>query len=426
MEVRAGGVFTMTGGTISGNSSTYASGVDVNGTFTMTGGTISNNTTTEAGGGVYVYDGTFTMSGGSITGNTASRDVGNAPAAATRDGGGVYIYGDGTFTMTGGTISGNMADSGGGGVYVCWGYFTMTGGTITGNAAGDEGGGVYMYDGTFTVSGSPVVSDNTNSVGEAKNVYLKDWFLENGYAIAVSNLTAGAHIGVKTETAPTLSNPVTFATDASAGDAACFFSDVFGYEVELDGSDLRLVGELPQGFKDPEGREIEDYGVVDWLSNNGFTQADIDALGHDSAATDRLYECWLLNLNFKVQDAGATLCFTDITVSNRVSMTVQLVRKAPLAGWINGTLLIYGANDLAAGFGSSPIPDESVEYFTGDPSFNLVTASNDTVTQTAVATMNSSVTAKFFKAEIGIFIPYEPEEPWEPEPEPEPEPDPDE
>ena len=418
VEVRAGGVFTMTGGTISGNSSTYASGVDVNGTFTMTGGTISNNTTTEAGGGVYVYDGTFTMSGGSITGNTASRDVGNAPAAATRDGGGVYIYGDGTFTMTGGTISGNMADSGGGGVYVCWGYFTMTGGTITGNAAGDEGGGVYMYDGTFTVSGSPVVSDNTNSVGAAKNAYLED-----GCAITVSNLTAGAHIGVKTETAPTLSNPVTFATDASAGDAACFFSDVFGYDVELDGSDLQLVGELPQGFKDPEGREIEDYGVVDWLSNNGFTQADIDALGHDSAATDRLYECWLLNLNFKVQDAGATLCFTDITVSNRVSMTVQLVRKAPLAGWINGTLLIYGANDLAAGFSSNPIPDESVEYFTGDPSFNLVTGSNDTITQTAVATMNSSVTAKFFKAEIGIFIPYEPEEPWEPEPEPEPDPE---
>ena len=121
-----------------------------------------------------------------------------------------------------------------------------------------------------------------------------------------------------------------------------------------------------------------------------------------------------------MQDAGATLCFTDITVSNRVSMTVQLVRKAPLAGWINGTLLIYGVNDLAAGFGSSPIPDESVEYFTGDPTFNLVTASNDTVTQTAVATLNSSVTAKFFKAEIGIESHYEPEpddqwgDPWDP------------
>ena len=110
-------------------------------------------------------------------------------------------------------------------------------------------------------------------------------------------------------------------------------------------------------------------------------------------------------------DHGATLCFTDITVGNRVSMTVQLVRKAPLAGRINGTLLIYGANDLAAGFGRSPIPDESVEYFTSDPTFNLVTASNDTVTQTAVATLNSSVTAKFFKAAIEVPIPYDPEDP---------------
>ena len=69
--------------------------------------------------------------------------------------------------------------------------------------------------------------------------------------------------------------------------------------------------------------------------------------------------------------------------------------------------------DLAAGFDRYPIPDESVEYFTGDPSFNLVTGSNDTVTQTAVATLNNSVTAKFFKAEIGIFISYEPDEWWE-------------
>ena len=63
------------------------------------------------------------------------------------------------------------------------------------------------------------------------------------------------------------------------------------------------------------------------------------------------------------------------------------------------------------------------EYFTGDPSFNLVTASNDTVTQTAVATLNNSVPANFFKAEIGVSIHYEPEEPWEPEPEPEPDPE---
>ena len=184
------------------------------------------------------------------------------------------------------------------------------------------------------------------------------------------------------------------------------------YEVEVicDTNVVVLAG----AYTDPEGREIEDSALVGWLRENNFTQADINALGHDAAATDRLYECWLINCDFTVEGAGGALSFTDITVSNRVSMTVQFVRKAPLAGCINGTILIYGANDLAAGFSSSPIPDESVEYFTGDPTFNLVTGSNDTVTQTAVATLNSSVTAKFFKAEIGIGSHYEPEDdPWE-------------
>ena len=175
-------------------------------------------------------------------------------------------------------------------------------------------------------------------------------------------------------------------------------------------------------YYDPQGNEIMDYAVLDWLSNNGFTQAQIDALGNNAAATDRLYECYLFNLDFTEPDADAAISFTDITVSNRVSMTVQLVRKAPLQGRINGALYLYGANDLAAGFGDRPIPDESVEYFTGDPTFNLVTSTDDTVTQTAVATLNDSVTAKFFRATIEVpwvdngeeFEPEEPEGSEEP------------
>jgi hypothetical protein len=126
------GTFTMTGGTISGNTAGLGGGVCVNDgcTFTMTGGTISGNNTTSGGygGGVYVdKNGIFNMSDGTISGN-------NAP-----NGGGVYISfgsGDtnGTFNMTGGTISGNTA-SYGGGVYV-QGNFSKTGGTIYGK---DEG-----------------------------------------------------------------------------------------------------------------------------------------------------------------------------------------------------------------------------------------------------------------------------------------------
>ena len=44
------------------------------------------------------------------------------------------------------------------------------------------------------------------------------------------------------------------------------------------------VGEPPpEGFMDPEGNEIADSAVVEWLSEKGFTQDDIDTLGKDAA-----------------------------------------------------------------------------------------------------------------------------------------------
>ena len=197
-----------------------------------------------------------------------------------------------------------------------------------------------------------------------------------------------------------------------ATNAASFVYEMPNEDIVVSATAVQIA----QVYYDPEGRLIEDSGVVSWLSTNGFTQAQIDALGNNAAGTDRLYECWLFNLDFRVQDADAALRFTDIAVSNKVSMTVQLVRKAPLAGRINGALYIYGADNLAAGFSRSPIPDESVEYFTGDPTFNLATSTDDTVTQTAVATLNDSVTAKFFKATIEVpwvdnGEDFEPEEP---------------
>jgi hypothetical protein len=69
--VSVSGIFTMNGGTISGNR---GSGVRVSGgTFTMNGGTISGN---KVGGVNMQYGGTFTMSGGKIFGNTATGDRG--------------------------------------------------------------------------------------------------------------------------------------------------------------------------------------------------------------------------------------------------------------------------------------------------------------------------------------------------------------
>jgi uncharacterized repeat protein (TIGR02543 family) len=155
VSVNGGGKLIMNAGSeISGNTTSsylYGGGVYVDGgIFTMSGGTISNNTASDWGGGVYVSNGTFTMSGGTINGNTA-----------TYSGGGVEVY-NGTFTMSGGTISGNTATSSGGGVCND-GTFTMSGGEISGNTSSSYyGGGVYVnYSGTFTKqSGGTIYGSN--------------------------------------------------------------------------------------------------------------------------------------------------------------------------------------------------------------------------------------------------------------------------
>jgi hypothetical protein len=68
----------------------------------MSGGTISGNTSSVFGGGVYAGGGTFTMSGGTLSGNTALY------------GGGVYadggtVYGDNDNDPNNGETTGNTA-----------------------------------------------------------------------------------------------------------------------------------------------------------------------------------------------------------------------------------------------------------------------------------------------------------------------------
>jgi hypothetical protein len=168
------GSFTMSGGTIGGDTGDKANravnggGVYFNGTnFTMNGGAISGNQTTGSqnsnGGGVYVADGTFEMSGTAVV-------SGNQTTGSNSDGGGVYVAG-GTFNMSGGTISRNTAHTNGGGVVVtgAGASFTMSGGTIGGstddeaNSAGNQGGGVIVFgDGaSFTMSGGTISGNQT-------------------------------------------------------------------------------------------------------------------------------------------------------------------------------------------------------------------------------------------------------------------------
>jgi hypothetical protein len=147
--VNTGGIFTMNGGEISGNSAYEGGGVLVyQGTFTMNNGVVSGNTVDYDGGGVFIWEGgIFTMNNGTVSRNTA------------HEGGGVVIEG-GIFEMKGGDISNNTGGNGGG-VRINYGSFAMKNGGISSNTA-DNGGGVFInsVNGTFTMTGG-TISGNT-------------------------------------------------------------------------------------------------------------------------------------------------------------------------------------------------------------------------------------------------------------------------
>ncbi|MBP1535364.1 MAG: leucine-rich repeat protein [Ruminococcus sp.] len=151
----------ITGGSNSGDGGGVI--VDYNGSFTMTGGSISGNSAgflyadLHFGGGVFV-NGTFVMAGGSISGNEA------------HIGGGVFVGDNGTFTMTGGTISGNRANGSGG--VLAGGPFVMTGGTISGNTAQVSGGA--DGSGTFYLKNGVEVSDVKGTVIHFGSVTISD------------------------------------------------------------------------------------------------------------------------------------------------------------------------------------------------------------------------------------------------------------
>jgi hypothetical protein len=116
---------------------------------------------------VLISAGTFTMSGGTISGNSITDGYGS--------GGGVYV--SGTFTMSGGTISGNSCDFRGGGVQVSDGTFIKTGGTIYGsdaaasnrNRADKNGWGHAVYK-----SGYPSVKYRDDTAGPSVNINTDD------------------------------------------------------------------------------------------------------------------------------------------------------------------------------------------------------------------------------------------------------------
>ena len=185
------------------------------------------------------------------------------------------------------------------------------------------------------------------------------------------------------------------------GYAVLLTTNAVSFTYTMPDFDIDVVADAtPPSYKDPEGYEIGDLGLIDWLAGNGFTQDDIDALGDDAEATDKLYECWLLNCSITAQNPGGTIHTTGIAVTNGVvSIRVRLDRNVPL-GFINGVVHLYGAETLAGGFSGSLVSEEIVGFSEGDSTFDI-DPTEASVAQFVTATFSpDDVTARFFKSKI--------------------------
>ena len=234
-------MFKITGGTFKVNAT------DASSSITFDGNKDNVATSNPQGGAFYVLgDSTkFTLNGAEKSGGGKTITIQNN--AVITQGGGIYLNGNGTHTLTNCSITGNTMSASyasGGGVFISGnGIYKLTDCSITGNTASSSGGGVYLNsNGTCTLLGTMNITGNTAKKGSDSsdnNLYLGGRFkitLSDGSGNALST---SSQIGVTTNTAPTSSTSVKFATGATSAMASCFTPDNSSYSVAY-GSDGTL------------------------------------------------------------------------------------------------------------------------------------------------------------------------------------------
>ena len=291
-----------------------------------TGGVLTGGSdSARNGGGVYVAGGgTFTMTGGSIAGNTAAA------------GGGVYVDEGGTFTMAGGSINNNKATSGGGGgVMVNLGTFTLSGGSTTGNATNDEtygsGGGVCLY-GTFYLSGDSIIQNNTKA-GSTDNLYL-GWQTIN----ITGPLGENAHIGVTAENVPRSFISGWSNNMVGENPADYFSSDGDACGIGLNANGDVVLGSLCTTITlNPNGGALPEYSLVagaalpiptktgytfaGWYENQEFSGDPVTDVPTDSTKNLNFYAKWTANTYTVIFDAngGSVNPTSAVTVAGKLT-----------------------------------------------------------------------------------------------------------
>ena len=278
--------------------------------LTIRGGRTGTNTN---GGGIYAgSNATVTLTNCTVMNNTVT----------SGNGGGIFNDG-GTVTVNGGSITGNSASNGGGGIFNSLGTVTLNSCSITGNSAGYGGGGVYNAS-TFKVSGNVNITGNTGdtsmSTSSVNNVYLDN----ERYITVAGSLNSASRIGVKTQTAPTVTDPITFTSGftANSGLSASaagivFISDATpGVGVMTSGDELAL-----SPSSGSIGGNALDYSITlsgpSYVSKGATLTVNATIMNGDTVVTPQSSDTWLWDIRLKdiagnaVGNSSTTQIFTN-------------------------------------------------------------------------------------------------------------------
>ena len=160
---------TISGGTITGNSSSSGGGAIyiLGGTsfyinYVFSGGTISNNSASANGGALYIK-----YASGTLSGTVFDRNTSNPSSTSSTGGGAIYFTASkGSMTITGGSITNNTSSTAGGGIYVNTGTLAITGNTVNirDNSCDTNLSNSACIYGSFTLNGTACLSTNNDII----------------------------------------------------------------------------------------------------------------------------------------------------------------------------------------------------------------------------------------------------------------------
>jgi len=240
ITIREGATLNLSNGTLKGGWGGNAGGIaNEGGTANLTDVTITGCTGDDKGGAICnLSGGMLTMKGGSITGNTSFDK--DDPTG----GGGIFNAEGATATLTDVTITGNQAKSKGGGGICNYGTLTLDGCTITGNSCQMNGGGIWTAaSATLNMQGAMTVTGNTGPGGMTNNLFLK-----TNAVVTITGSLAGSNVGIDMETPGVFTSG--YNTYNSGVDPATIFtSDLTGVMAVSpdDNNEAQLSNSLPDG-----------------------------------------------------------------------------------------------------------------------------------------------------------------------------------